>query len=72
MVEKVRFVGPEVAIVFVFATLVTLAPGIPPQLNARPTLVLQQRDGEWKIVAFQNTRIAPEGAPQTKMLRTST
>ncbi len=63
VVEKVRLVGDHVAIVFVFATLRLTTPGMPPQLNARPTMVLERRDGDWKIVAFQNTLITPEGAP---------
>jgi uncharacterized protein (TIGR02246 family) len=63
VVEKVRFVNDEVAIVFVFATLKLTTPGLPAQLNARPTMVLQQRDGAWKIVFFQNTVVTPEGAP---------
>ena len=63
VVEKVRFLGDQAAIVFVFATLKLTTPGLPPQLNARPTMVLQRQDGTWKIVAFQNTVVTPEGAP---------
>ncbi len=66
VVEKVRFVGDQVAIVFVFATLKLTTPGLPPQLNARPTMVVQRQDGTWKIVAFQNTVVTPEGAPAGK------
>jgi len=62
-VEKVRFVGFEVAIVFLFATLTLSTEGLPPQINARPTMVLQREDGSWKIVTFQNTMVTPEGAP---------
>ena len=66
VVEKVRFVGDQVAIVFVFATLKLTTPGMPPQINARPTIVLQRQDGAWKIVTFQNTVVTPEGAPAGK------
>jgi uncharacterized protein (TIGR02246 family) len=66
VVEKVRFVGDQVAIVFVFATLKLTTPGMPPQMSARPTLVVERRDGTWKIVAFQNTLVTPEGAPTGK------
>lgn len=62
VVEKVRLVGDCVAIIFVFATLKLTTPGMPSQLNARPTMVLERRDGEWKIVAFQNTLVTSEGA----------
>ena len=36
-VEKTRFAGSDVAIVFIFSTLKTAAQGLPPQMNARPT-----------------------------------
>lgn len=65
-VEKIRFAGDSVAIVFVFATLKVTQPGLPPQFKARPTLVLQRLDGDWKIVTFQNTLVTPEGAPVIK------
>jgi uncharacterized protein (TIGR02246 family) len=67
-VEKVRFAGPEVAIVFSFATLNITQPKLPPKLNARPTMVLQRQNGAWKIIAFQNTVVTPEGAPSGKDL----
>lgn len=60
-VEKIRFAGPNVAIVFIFATLKVNHPGMPPQLYARPTLIAQRRDGRWEIVTFQNTLVTPEG-----------
>ena len=44
-VEKIRFVGDNVAIVFVFATLKVVTPGLPPQINARPTLIAERRTG---------------------------
>ncbi len=62
-VEKIRFVGDNVAIVFVFATLKVVTPGLPPQINARPTLIAERRPDGWKIVTFQNTVVTPEGAP---------
>ena len=65
-VEKIRSVGSEVAIVFIFSTLKTVTPGLPPQMNARPTMVLQRQDGVWTIVTFQNTLVTPEGAPAGK------
>ncbi len=63
VVERVRFVGDTAAIVFIFATLKLVTPGMPPQLNARPTLIAERRDDGWKIVTFQNTLITPEAAP---------
>lgn len=66
VVEKVRFVGNQVAIVFVFATLKLTTPGMPPQMNARPTLVMERQGDAWKIVTFQNTLVTPEGTPAGK------
>ena len=60
-VEKIRFAGADVAIVFLFATLKVTNPGMPPQLYARPTLIAERRDHRWEIVAFQNTLVTPEG-----------
>ena len=65
-VEKIRFAGDAVAIVFLFATLKVAQTGMPPQFNARPTMILQRQDGGWKIVTFQNTLVTPEGAPVMK------
>jgi uncharacterized protein (TIGR02246 family) len=67
-VEKIRFVGETVAIVFLFTTLKVVQPGLPPQMNARPTLIAERRDGTWKIVTFQNTLVTPEGASPTQAL----
>ena len=61
-VEKIRLLTSDVAIAFLFASLTITHPGMPPQLNARPTLFLQRQDGGWKAVMFQNTAVAPEGA----------
>ena len=61
-IEKIRPVGSDVAIVFVFAELKVVTPGLPPMLNARPTMIAQRMDDGWKIVTFQNTIVTPEGA----------
>ena len=63
-VEKIRFIGETVAIVFLFTTLKAVQPGLPPQMNARPTLIAERKNGSWKIVTFQNTLVTLEGAPQ--------
>jgi uncharacterized protein (TIGR02246 family) len=57
-VQKVRFVGPDVAIVFVLSSLVFYENGAERRAQARPTLVVERRDGVWVIVAFQNTLVA--------------
>jgi uncharacterized protein (TIGR02246 family) len=63
-VEKIRFAGDSVAIVFGFATLNVVTPGLPPLIKARPTMIVGRKDDGWKIVTFQNTIVTPEGIPQ--------
>jgi uncharacterized protein (TIGR02246 family) len=61
-VEKVRSVRPDVAIVFIRTRLKWYLNGAEQEVQARPTLVAQKKDnGEWEIVAFQNTLITPSG-----------
>ncbi len=62
-VEKIRPVTAEVAIVFLVGELHITQAGVPPVLHTRPTLVMHRTDGTWRIVAFQNTVVMPEGAP---------
>ena len=61
-VNKVRFISSDVALVFLLAELKVARQGLPPVLHARPTLVAKRMTDVWKIVAFQNTMVAPEGA----------
>ena len=61
-VEKIRFVRPDVAIVFIRTHLKWYLNGAEQEAQARPTLVAQKKDnGEWQIVAFQNTLITAGG-----------
>ena len=61
-VEKVRFVRPGVAIVFIRTNLKWYLDGAEQEVQARPTLVAQKNgNGQWEIVAFQNTLITPGG-----------
>ncbi|MBV9542185.1 MAG: hypothetical protein JO167_13050, partial [Alphaproteobacteria bacterium] len=70
-VERVRPLGPLAAVAFLRAKLMTTLagpaddpnreakePGTPREEGARPTLMLQKQGGQWKVAAFQNTRIA--------------
>ncbi len=61
-VEKIRFVRPDVAIVFLRQYLQFYEGGAPSELEARPTMVAEKRDGKWQIVHLQNTRITETGA----------
>ena len=61
-VEGVRFVRTDVAIVFIRAHLKWYLSGAEQNIDARPTLVAHKKDnGQWEIVAFQNTLITPGG-----------
>jgi len=54
-VEKIRALGDEAAIVFTESALQFFQGGEKVTAKARPTLVAQRRNGEWVVVAFQNT-----------------
>ncbi|HEY4930167.1 MAG TPA: SgcJ/EcaC family oxidoreductase [Terriglobales bacterium] len=63
-VEGVRFVRPDVAVVFIFANLTWYLNGAEQHIQARPTLVAERDpDGSWKIVVFQNTLVTTDAVP---------
>lgn len=56
--RSIRFVRPDVAVVFAQMHL-ALAQGAPmPDFDTRPTMVMVKERGAWQIVALQNTRIS--------------
>ena len=71
-IEDIRFIRPDVALVFIHARLnarvrlsAIAAATRPVQMSdenqeseARPTMVMRKDDGRWRIVAFQNTSVA--------------
>lgn len=64
-VRKVRFLGPDVAVLRAIAGMVP--PGqfdLEPKLNAVQTLVAAKGDGVWRIVLFQNTPAQLHGRPE--------
>jgi uncharacterized protein (TIGR02246 family) len=63
-VEKVRFLRPDVAVVFIRANLLWYLNGKEQHIQARPTLVAEKKTaGEWKIAVFQNTMINTGAVP---------
>jgi uncharacterized protein (TIGR02246 family) len=60
-VEKIRFLRPDVAIVFLRQFLQLSEDAQPREIEARPTIIAEKVDGEWQIVALQNTRISEVG-----------
>jgi uncharacterized protein (TIGR02246 family) len=61
-IEDVRFLRPDVAVAHVHHVLKFNAGGTPQEAQARSTWVLTKNNGEWRIDAFQNTPIRPQGA----------
>lgn len=57
VVEKIRFLRPDVAVVHVSGTATTPQEVSVQTTKARMTLVMTKTDGKWEISAFQNTAI---------------
>jgi len=65
-IEGVRFVRPDVVVVFVRA-LLQLAEN--KTISARPTMVLTKENGKWQVEVLQNTVVAAENASPLEMAR---
>ena len=63
-VEKIKFVRPDVAVVFLRQFLHFLEDGGARDLETRPTIVAEKSDGGWHIVMLQNTRISDVGGKE--------
>ena len=61
-VEKISFLRVDVAIVFLRQYLQFQEGGAASDLEARPTIIAEKRDGKWQIAHMQNTRITETGA----------
>lgn len=70
--RSVRFVRPDVAVVFTHAHLKFFAGGEAREIETRPTMILVKGQAKWQIVAFQNTRISemPAAAEAARRLAT--
>jgi uncharacterized protein (TIGR02246 family) len=60
-VEKIRFVRPDVAMIFLRQHLEFFENGEPRELDARPTALAEKIAGKWKVATMQNTRISEAG-----------
>ena len=60
IVEKVRFVRPDVAVVI---TTNVDRHGEAPPSESRSTWVLSKEEGHWLLNSFQNTQVAPPPGP---------
>jgi len=64
-VREVRFLSPKVAILRAVAGMVPHGQtDINPATNAIQSLVAAKRDGQWRIVLFQNTPAQFHGRPE--------
>jgi uncharacterized protein (TIGR02246 family) len=63
-VRGVRFLSPDVAVLRAIVGMIPPAqPDLDPNLNALQTLIASKRDGQWRIVLFQNTPAQFHGRP---------
>ncbi len=61
-VESVRFLGPDVALMHAVGSTIMPGKSEPsPERDSIQTLVATREDGEWRLAAFQNTRVRPMG-----------
>jgi len=65
-VEKIHFLRPDVAVVSLRQYLQFHEGGAASDLEARPTILAEKRNGKWQIVQMQNTRITETGAAARK------
>jgi len=72
LARSVRFVRPDVAIVFAKARVTIKEGNEPREIESRPTFVVAREQGKWQIVGFQNTKISqmPSAAPAAASLAT--
>lgn len=61
-VQSVHFLSPDVALMHVLGGTVMRGKSQPsPERDSIQTLVAVKRRGEWRLAAFQNTRVRPMG-----------
>ncbi len=59
-VKDVRFLSPDVALMHAVGSTVMRGKSEPsPERDSIQTLVAIRQDGEWRLAAFQNTRVRP-------------
>ncbi len=58
MLQSVRFVRPDVAVVFARAHVKFKEGNEMREIETRPTLIVVKEQAKWQIVAFQNTKIS--------------
>ena len=72
MLRSIRFVRPDVAIVFTRAHLSFREGKELREMETRPTLIVVKEEAKWQIVAFQNTKISEVPAAAQAAARLAT
>jgi uncharacterized protein (TIGR02246 family) len=72
MLRSIRFVRPDVAVVFARAHVKFKENNETREIETRPTLIVVKEQAKWQIVAFQNTKISevPTAAQDAARLAT--
>jgi uncharacterized protein (TIGR02246 family) len=70
--QSIRFVRPDVAVVFARAHVKFKENNETREIETRPTLIVVKEQAKWQIVAFQNTKISevPTAAQDAARLAT--
>ena len=58
VLRSIRFLRPDVAVVFARAHVKFKEGNEPREIETRPTLIVVKEQDKWQIVAFQNTKIS--------------
>ena len=70
--RSIRFVRPDVAVVFSQMHLAQAPGAAMPDFDTRPTMVMAKEQGTWQIVTLQNTRISEVPAAAQAAARLAT
>ncbi len=72
MLRTIRFVRPDVAVVFAQMHVQYVENNETRELETRPTLIVVREQAKWQIVTFQNTRISEVPKPAQDAARLAT
>jgi uncharacterized protein (TIGR02246 family) len=72
MLRSIRFVRPEVAVVFALAHVEFKENNETREIETRPTLIVVKEQAKWQIVTFQNTKISEVPAAAQAAARLAT
>jgi hypothetical protein len=72
MLRTIRFVRPDVAVVFARAHVKFTENHETREIETRPTLIVVKEQAKWQIVTFQNTKISEVPAAARAAARLAT